>query len=59
MAASRASSTSDGEVFDTQHKANRVNQHIESEINDSSRVFGLDGASDNHGSLPYHAKVLV
>jgi serine/threonine-protein kinase PRP4 len=50
MTASRASSASDGEMVDTQHKANRLNQHNDPEINGSNRVFGLDGASDNHGS---------
>jgi serine/threonine-protein kinase PRP4 len=51
MTTSRANSASDGEVVDTQHKANRLNQHNDSEINGSNRVFGLDGASDNHGNL--------
>jgi serine/threonine-protein kinase PRP4 len=49
MTASRASSASEGEMLDTQHKANRANQRNDSEINGSSRVFGLDGASDNYG----------
>lgn len=47
---SGASSASDGEVSETQHKANKVNQYSESAINGSSRVFGLDGASDSHGT---------
>jgi serine/threonine-protein kinase PRP4 len=34
---------------DKQHKANRANQRNDSEINGSSRVFGLDGASDKYG----------
>jgi serine/threonine-protein kinase PRP4 len=50
MSTSRASSASDGEMFDTQHKANKVNQRNDSEINGSNRVLGLDGASDSHGS---------
>ncbi|KAH4004388.1 non-specific serine/threonine protein kinase [Parastagonospora nodorum] len=49
MTTSRASSASDGEAFDMQHKANRLNQHNDSEVNGSNRVFGLDGASDNDG----------
>jgi serine/threonine-protein kinase PRP4 len=55
MTSSRANSASDGEVVDTQHKANRLNQHNDSEINGSNRVFGRDGASDNHGnSIQYN-----
>ncbi|KAF1841954.1 dual specificity protein kinase-like protein pom1 [Cucurbitaria berberidis CBS 394.84] len=46
---SRASSASEGEVVEPQHKANTANQHSEPPINDSDRVFGLDGASDNYG----------
>jgi serine/threonine-protein kinase PRP4 len=38
-------------MFDTQHKANKVNQRNDSEINGSNRVLGLDGASDSHGSF--------
>ncbi|KAF2028014.1 kinase-like protein [Setomelanomma holmii] len=52
MTTSRAGSASEGEVFDTQHKANRHNQNIEPEINGSNRVFGLDGASDRHSYRP-------
>lgn len=54
MTTSRASPASDAEVGDTQHKANRLNQHNDPEINGSNRVFGLDGASDNHGSSPWY-----
>ncbi len=50
---SRASSTSEGEVAERPQKANTVNQPSESAIIDSDRVFGLDGASDNHGSTLY------
>lgn len=49
---SRASSASEGEAA-PHHKANTANQHSENAINASSRVFGLDGASDNYGSAPY------
>ncbi|KAL5120701.1 U4/U6 small nuclear ribonucleoprotein prp4 [Pleosporales sp. CAS-2024a] len=51
MTTSRSSSASDGELVDTQHKANRLNHRNDPEINGSNRVFGLDGASDSHGSL--------
>ncbi|KAF2133528.1 dual specificity protein kinase-like protein pom1 [Dothidotthia symphoricarpi CBS 119687] len=47
--ASRASSTSEGEVVETQHKANTISQPGEHAINGSNRVFGLDGAADDHG----------
>ena len=47
--ASRSSSTSEGEVVDTQHKANNISQRGETAINGSSRVSGLDGASDRNG----------
>lgn len=49
----RASSTSDGEATDNQLKANTVNQRNETAINGSSRVSGLDGASDDHGSASF------
>jgi serine/threonine-protein kinase PRP4 len=48
MTTSRASSASESEQLD-RNKANRVNQRNESEINGSSRGFGLDGAADSHG----------
>jgi serine/threonine-protein kinase PRP4 len=57
MPTSRASSASDGEMVATQHKANKINQHNDAEINGSNRVFGLDGASDNHGSSSRCRKV--
>ncbi|KAJ4322803.1 U4/U6 small nuclear ribonucleoprotein prp4 [Neodidymelliopsis sp. IMI 364377] len=46
--ASRSSSTSEGEVVDTLHKANTISQRGETAINGSSRVPGLDGASDRN-----------
>ncbi|KAF2633678.1 dual specificity protein kinase pom1 [Macroventuria anomochaeta] len=46
--ASCSSSTSEGEVVDTQHKANTISQRGETAINGSSRVSGLDGASDRN-----------
>ena len=49
--ASRSSSTSEGEVVDTQHKANNISQRGETAINGSSRVSGLDGASDRNGVI--------
>lgn len=49
--ASRSSSTSEGEVADTQHKANTISQRGETAINGSSRVSGLDGASDRNGRI--------
>ncbi|KAF1932927.1 kinase-like protein [Didymella exigua CBS 183.55] len=48
--ASRSSSTSEGEVVDTQHKANTISQRGETAINGSSRVSGYDGASDRNGT---------
>ena len=51
--ASRSSSTSEGEVVDTQHKANTISQRGETAINGSSRVSGLDGASDRNGMPPF------
>ncbi|KAF1836232.1 kinase-like protein [Decorospora gaudefroyi] len=48
---SPSSSASEGEVLDTRHKANTVNSRDESAINGSSRVFGLDGASDSYRAL--------
>ncbi|KAF1947850.1 kinase-like protein [Clathrospora elynae] len=61
---SRSSPASEGEaIATTQHKANTVNQRNEPAINGSSRVFGLDGASDrrNYRALsrspsPYRRK---
>ncbi|KAJ4366003.1 U4/U6 small nuclear ribonucleoprotein prp4 [Ascochyta clinopodiicola] len=50
--ASRSSSASEGEVADIQHKANTTSQRGETTINASSRVFGLDGASDRNGTSP-------
>ena len=47
--ASRASSASEGEVFEKQHKANTLSHSRESAIDDSDRVFGLDGTSDVYG----------
>lgn len=47
--ASRSSSTSEGEVVNTHHKANTISQRGEIAINGSSRVFGLDGTSDRNG----------
>lgn len=49
--ASRSSSASEGEVVDTQHKANNISQRGETAINGSSRVSGLDGASDRNGAI--------
>ncbi|KAL6711176.1 U4/U6 small nuclear ribonucleoprotein prp4 [Coniothyrium glycines] len=46
---SRTSSALEGDVAETQHKANTVNQHTESAINGSNRVLGLDGALDSFG----------
>ena len=48
--ASRSSSTSEGEVVDIHHKANTFSQRGETAINGSSRVSGLDGASDRNGT---------
>ncbi|KZM22925.1 ATP binding [Ascochyta rabiei] len=48
--ASRSSSASEGEVADTQHKANTTSQRGETAINASSRVSGLHGASDRNGT---------
>lgn len=56
MTTSRASAASDGEAFDAQHKANRLNQLNDSEVNGSNRVFGLDGVSDNDGSVFHYKK---
>lgn len=50
MTASRASPASEGGAFGKQFKANNANQVNESSINDSDRVFGLDGASDTYGN---------
>lgn len=50
--ASRASSASEGEVVEHQHKANSISQHGERRINGSDRVFGRDGASDKYGASP-------
>ncbi|CAO2647903.1 Nn.00g088250.m01.CDS01 [Neocucurbitaria sp. VM-36] len=50
---SRHSSASEGEVAESHHKANTVNQHSEPPVNDSDRVFGLDGASDRYDSARY------
>jgi serine/threonine-protein kinase PRP4 len=47
--ASRSSSASEGEVVDTQHKANTLSQRGKTAINGSSRVFGYDGTSDRNG----------
>src|SRR5690349_19769003 len=47
--ASRSSSASEGEVVDTQHKANTLSQRGETAINGSSRVSGYDGTSDRNG----------
>ncbi|KAJ4349771.1 U4/U6 small nuclear ribonucleoprotein prp4 [Didymosphaeria variabile] len=47
--ASRASSSSEGEVIEHQQKANSISQSSERTINGSSRAFGGDGASDDHG----------
>ncbi|KAF3002065.1 U4/U6 small nuclear ribonucleoprotein prp4 [Curvularia kusanoi] len=47
--ASRSSSTSEGEVGGSNYKANTISQRGETAINGSSRVFGLDGASDRRG----------
>ena len=52
--ASRSSSTSEGEVVDNQHKANTFSQRGETAINGSSRVSGLDGASDKNGTNKKH-----
>ncbi|KAF1920837.1 kinase-like domain-containing protein [Ampelomyces quisqualis] len=52
MTTSRAGSASDGDTLDIQHKANKFNQPNNSDINGSDRVFGLDGASDDHGNYP-------
>ncbi|KAF9697188.1 hypothetical protein EKO04_004816 [Ascochyta lentis] len=49
MVASRSSSASEGEVADSLHKANTISQRGETAINGSSRVSGLDGASDRNG----------
>ncbi|KAF3037342.1 U4/U6 small nuclear ribonucleoprotein prp4 [Didymella heteroderae] len=51
--ASRSSSTSEGEVVNTQHKANTFSQRGETAINGSSRVFGHDGTSDRNGMVHY------
>ncbi|KAF3049733.1 U4/U6 small nuclear ribonucleoprotein prp4 [Didymella keratinophila] len=47
--ASRSGSASEGEVVDTQHKANTLSQRGETAINGSSRVLGYDGTSDRNG----------
>lgn len=48
---SRRSSASDGEIVESTHKANTASSHQrETGINNSSRGFGLDGASDWHGT---------
>jgi len=47
--ASRSSSASEGEVVNTQHKANTLSQRGVTAINGSSRVFGYDGTSDRNG----------
>jgi serine/threonine-protein kinase PRP4 len=49
--ASRAPLSSEGDASDSQHKANTISQPSHTAINDSSRVFGLDGASDRNGAL--------
>ncbi|KAJ4382080.1 U4/U6 small nuclear ribonucleoprotein prp4 [Didymella sp. IMI 355093] len=50
--ASRSSPTSEGEVVNTQHKANTFSQRGETAINGSSRAFGHDGTSDRNGIAP-------
>jgi hypothetical protein len=52
MATSGGDSASDSDMLDTQHKANTVNQSLESSFNDPSRAFGLDGAYDDRGRSP-------
>lgn len=37
-----------------QQKANSTSQSSERTINDSNRVFGLDGTSDNYGKFALH-----
>lgn len=55
--ASRASSVSEGEVADTQLKANTLSQPHPAAIDGSGSAFGLDGASDHYGSgRPYHPR---
>jgi serine/threonine-protein kinase PRP4 len=49
--ASRAPLPAEGDASASQHKANTISQPTHTAINDSSRVFGLDGASDRNGAL--------
>lgn len=46
---SGTSPASDGEAIEHQQKAKNISQHGERTINDSSRAFGTDGASDDYG----------
>jgi len=54
--ASRASSSSEGEIVEHQQKANNISQPSERTINGSSRAFGGDGASDDYGPFPRYCK---
>lgn len=56
--ASRSSSTSEGEVVN-QNKANTTSQRGEQAINDSGRVFGLDGTSDRSGKAYFICPIIL
>ena len=52
--ASRASSSSEGEVVENQQTGNNINQSGERTINGSSRIFGRDGASHQYSGYSEH-----